>query len=440
MSWINEQENRRYFGFAAFLCLLLMVFCLWSGWMQGVRVRDSLFQWEGAAASSLLEQGIDRGTVARAFGSEKVTEEGESLLRMIGHTEENVPVLFSASDEAVRSAVPLSLAAGAVFSLLFLSGTVFYMERRERELERAGKVVERYAAGDFSIRLARGGTGAFGHLLGKTDQLATALKAKSENETQAKEFLKDTVTDISHQLKTPLAALNMYAEIISLEPEKTETVKEFTEKSLVSLGRMERLVYLLLKMMRLDAGSVTFTQRLIRVGELAETASEDLLTRAEKEGKRLLFEGEEDALLVCDLDWTAEALGNLVKNGLDHTKEGGYVRVSWSVSPAMVRICVEDDGSGIPPEEIHHIFKRFYRSSSSMDTQGIGLGLPLAKSIVEGQGGVLSVQSRPGKGTVFTMAFPHIKQAWGKTVSADAETVGDTAEEKIQHMDEQDGR
>ena len=414
MSWINDRENRGYFGFAVIFCLLLMIFCLWSGWMQGVRVRDSLFQWEEAAASSLLEQGVDRGTVAQAFTSETVTEEGEGLLRTIGHTKENVPVLFSVSDEALRSAVPLFLMAGAAFSLLLLSGTAFYMKRREEQIERAGAVVERYAAGDFSSRLTRGGTGAFQRLLGKTDQLATALQAKSENESRSKEFLKDTVTDISHQLKTPLAALNMYAEIISAEPEKPETVKAFAEKATVSLGRMERLIYLLLKMMRLDAGSVTFENRLIRVRELAEMASEDLITRAEKEGKQLLFEGEEDAQVGCDPDWTAEALGNLIKNGLDHTEEGGTVRVSWAASPAMIRICVEDDGSGIPSEEIHHIFKRFYRSSSSLDTQGIGLGLPLAKSIVEEQGGVLSVQSHPGKGTIFTMAFPYMKQIPGR--------------------------
>lgn len=414
MRWSDDRENRRYFGFASVLCLMLMIFCLWSGWMQGVCVRDSLFQWERAAASSLLEHGVDRGTIAQAFSSETVTEDGESLLRTIGHTKENVPVLFSASDKAVRSAVPAFLTAGAVFSLLFLAGTAFYMKRREEQIERAGEVVERYAEGDFSSRLTRGGTGAFQRLLGKTDRLATALQAKSETEFRSKEFLKDTVTDISHQLKTPLAALNMYAEIILAEPEKTETVKEFAEKATVSLGRMERLIYLLLKMMRLDAGSVTFAKRSIRVGELAELASEDLLTRAERERKHLLFEGAEDALVGCDPEWTTEALGNLIKNGLDHTKEGGTVRVSWASSPAMIRICVEDDGSGIPPEEIHHIFKRFYRSSSSLDTQGIGLGLPLAKSIVEGQGGVLSVQSHLGKGTVFTMAFPYMKQIPGR--------------------------
>ena len=115
-------------------------------------------------------------------------------------------------------------------------------------------------------------------------------------------------------------------------------------------------------------------------------------------------------MLYCDAEWTAEALSNLIKNGLDHTGAGGFVKISWSRSPAMTRICVEDNGSGIPPEEIHHIFKRFYRSSSSLDTQGIGLGLPLAKSIVEGQGGVLSVQSHPGEGTIFTMAFPHMTE------------------------------
>ena len=414
MRWSDDRENRRYFGFAAVLCLMLMIFCLWSGWMQGVCVRDSLFQWERAAASSLLEHGVDRGTIAQAFSCETVTEDGERLLRTIGHTKENVPVLFSASDKAVRSAVPAFLTAGAVFSLLFLAGTAFYMKRREEQIERAGEVVERYAEGDFSSRLTRGGTGAFQRLLGKTDRLATALQAKSETEFRSKEFLKDTVTDISHQLKTPLAALNMYAEIILAEPEKPETVKAFAEKATVSLGRMERLIYLLLKMMRLDAGSVTFAKRRIRAVELAEMASEDLITRAEKEGKHLLFEGEEDILVDCDPDWTVEALGNLIKNGLDHTKKGGTVRVSWTLSPAMIRICVEDDGSGIPPEEIHHIFKRFYRSSSSLDTQGIGLGLPLAKSIVEGQGGVLSVQSHPGKGTVFTMAFPYTKQITGR--------------------------
>lgn len=91
---------------------------------------------------------------------------------------------------------------------------------------------------------------------------------------------------------------------------------------------------------------------------------------------------------MCDMDWTSEAIGNLVKNALDHTEIGGIVKITWESTPTMIRILVSDNGSGIAPEDIHHIFKRFYRSKYSLNTPGIGLGLPLAKSIIEGQGGL----------------------------------------------------
>lgn len=107
------------------------------------------------------------------------------------------------------------------------------------------------------------------------------------------------------------------------------------------------------------------------------------------------------------MEWTSEAIGNIVKNALDHTGSGGVIRITWEQTPAMVRISVTDNGDGIAPEDIYHIFKRFYRSKNikNMKTTGIGLGLPLAKSIVEGQGGVISVQSERHHGTTFTLSF-----------------------------------
>lgn len=109
--------------------------------------------------------------------------------------------------------------------------------------------------------------------------------------------------------------------------------------------------------------------------------------------------------IICDMDWTSEAIGNLVKNALDHTEPGRTIHITWEKSPTMLRIFVSDNGNGIAPEDIHHIFKRFYRSKHSLDTPGIGLGLPLAKSIIEGQGGLISVQSDLNKGTTFTISF-----------------------------------
>ena len=247
--------------------------------------------------------------------------------------------------------------------------------------------------------------GTMERLFGTVDRLAAALKAKGESEKKAKEFLKDTISDISHQLKTPLAALMMYQEILESEPENSDTVREFASKMGASLQRMEQLIQSMLKITRLDSGSIVFERRDILVTELIDRAIRDLQTRADQEGKTIQIEGKPEERLLCDPEWTSEALGNLVKNALDHTAAGGHIRIAWSRTPAMLQIRVSDNGNGISSEDIHHIFKRFYRSRHTLDAPGIGLGLPLAKSIVEGQGGVITVQSTPGEGATFTVSF-----------------------------------
>lgn len=129
------------------------------------------------------------------------------------------------------------------------------------------------------------------------------------------------------------------------------------------------------------------------------------MERARSEDKVIVMEGALEDTLVCDPEWTKEAVGNLVKNALDHTKAGGVIRICWEETPAVSRVTVSDNGCGIDEEDIHHIFKQFYRSRTSSDRQGAGLGLSLAKSIAEGQGGSLSVESVPLKGSTFWMTF-----------------------------------
>ena len=113
--------------------------------------------------------------------------------------------------------------------------------------------------------------------------------------------------------------------------------------------------------------------------------------------------GDDTISLSCDAHWLSEAIGNLVKNALDHTKAGDTVTVTWRTFASIVQITVRDSGSGIHPEDLPHIFKRFYRSRFSKDTQGVGLGLPLAKAIIEAHGGTIEVDSALGGGTVFTI-------------------------------------
>ena len=367
MTWTQDRQNRRYAAFLAGICLALAAVFLICWVKQEVRIRDSIFLWERAAASSLLEQGVSEGTVALAFKNTETTQAGEELLRKIGHTEENRSVLSVIAERDGWGGAFFLGAAGLGICILFWAGTLHYLRRRELVYENAARIIDQYAEGNFSERLSRGERGTLDHLFSAVDRLSTALQSKGEEESKSKKFLKDTISDISHQLKTPLAALHMYTEIISGEPGEEETVRTFAEKSEESLRRMDRLIRMLLRVTRLDAGSVHFRKQKIYAADL-------------------------------------------VKNGLDHTQNGGHVTVSWEKSPVMVRIIVEDNGSGIRQEDIHHIFKRFYRSSLSSDTQGVGLGLPLARSIVEGQGGLISVESAPGQGASFTAAFPYFPE------------------------------
>ena len=151
--------------------------------------------------------------------------------------------------------------------------------------------------------------------------------------------------------------------------------------------------------------NILFEKSGCHISELISLSISELTTRAESENKKILIEGNTEQPLVCDLEWTSEAIGNIVKNALDHVKPGGIIQITWERAPAIFRIFISDNGDGIAPEDIHHIFKRFYRSKHSLDTQGVGLGLPLAKSIIEGQGGFISVQSEINEGTTFTISF-----------------------------------
>ena len=248
--------------------------------------------------------------------------------------------------------------------------------------------------------------GAMYRLFHEVNSLVTMADAHADSERRAKEFLRRTISDISHQLKTPIAALNIYNGILQQETADAATVREFTSLSEQELDRIESLVQSLLKMARLDAGTITLERSPENVFDLLEHIKRQYSFRAEQEGKEIVLEGDEQTAFSCDRTWLAEAIGNLVKNALDHTAQGDRILVRWQQSPCLTQITVEDTGSGIHSEDLYHIFKRFYRSRFSKDTQGVGLGLPLAKSIVEAHQGSIEVHSKLGQGTAFTINFP----------------------------------
>ena len=287
-----------------------------------------------------------------------------------------------------------------------LGMAVCRLRHQEQSMENAAHQIAEYILDRRKGGIECSEEGAMYRLFHEVNSLVTMADAHADSERRAKEFLRDTISDISHQLKTPIAALNIYNGILQQETADAATVREFTSLSEQELDRIESLVQSLLKMARLDAGAITLERSPENVFDLLEHIKRQYSFRAEQEGKEIALEGDEQTVFSCDRTWLTEAIGNLVKNALDHTAQGDRILVRWQQSPCLTQITVEDTGSGIHSEDLYHIFKRFYRSRFSKDTQGVGLGLPLAKSIVEAHQGSIEVHSKLGQGTAFTINFP----------------------------------
>lgn len=292
------------------------------------------------------------------------------------------------------------LAGGAILAV-----GCSYFKKQNQVMEQAVSQLQAYLDGDHNARIECDEEGELYRLFHTVNSMAAVLNAHADNELREKEFLKNTISDISHQLKTPLAALNIYNGLLQDGDMELSAVKEFADLSEQELDRIETLVQNLLKITKLDAGAIVLEKTTENVADMLRDVELHFAYRAKQEHKELVLSGPEEVLLFCDRDWLTEAIDNIVKNALDHTESGDAVHITWKALPNAVQIAVKDNGCGIHPEDLHHIFKRFYRSRFSQDKQGIGLGLPLAKTIVEAHSGTIEVDSELGKGTTFTMNF-----------------------------------
>jgi len=292
-----------------------------------------------------------------------------------------------------------------LISVCILGVCFLYFWKQHRIIEDAIIQINLYLSGETNARIGCDQEGSLYKLFHAVNTLATALDAHAAKEQKVKEFLKDTISDISHQLKTPLAALTIYNGLLQDETDDIAAMREFAVKSEKEIDRIAILVQNLLKITKLDAGSIIIEKSPENIADMINDIYQHFEFRAKGEQKTILLSGPDNTLLFCDRDWITEAISNIVKNALDHTDTGGRITVEWKRLPAVTQITVRDNGSGINPEDIHHIFKRFYRSRFSKDTQGIGLGLPLAKAIVEAHDGNITVDSVLGEGSLFVMNF-----------------------------------
>lgn len=249
--------------------------------------------------------------------------------------------------------------------------------------------IERYQEGDFSI-------------LGNQLQKMTLQLTEAADRLQAeKRYLADSLADISHQLRTPLTAMNLTAAMLSSPALTDERRQELLFELRRLLDRTDWLVETLLKLSKLDAGTVTLNPESRPVRAFIDKAAEPLRIPMELREQHLeLFC---DGGLCADLTWTAEAIGNILKNCVEHTPEGGRITIRARETPLFTEIIVEDTGPGLDAGEISHLFERFYRGKNTAQ-DGYGIGLALARTIICAQNGTVQAMNGPA-GARFTIKF-----------------------------------
>jgi signal transduction histidine kinase len=266
----------------------------------------------------------------------------------------------------------------------------------------AEKVVE----GDFSVILPEDSEGDFAILGHNFNTMANRLRLSLERLKEDKIFLKNIISDISHQLKTPLSSLIMFNELMLQDTNMEDDLREgFLERNKSQLNRMEWLILNLLKMARLESGAIEFRKEKVPLIAAARKAVNALKDKAEAKKQNLVITGDNSVSFIGDGDWTAEAMINIIKNCIEHTDPGKEITIEMIETPLFSRVLIKDQGEGIDKKDLPHIFERFYKGSSTVKTESVGIGLALTRLIIEQQGGTINVSSEKGKGTRFDITF-----------------------------------
>jgi len=295
------------------------------------------------------------------------------------------------------------LPAGLALVGLVCTGFVLLLVRYQRAVSAQVAGLSAYLrqidAGDYSLDVRDNGEGGFSLLKNDLYKVTVRLREQAELLQKDKTALSNLIADISHQIKTPLTSLGVLADLLAEDPPEADR-RIFVERLRAQLGRIQWLVSALLKLARLDAGTATFKSEPVDMRRLIERALEPLQIPLEIKRQRIEVHGEADASFTGDLNWSAEALTNVVKNCVEHTPEGGRIEISYGANALYAEIIVSDDGEGIASQDLPNIFNRFYRGENTGENS-VGIGLALAKAIFTAQGGDISVRSERGVGTSF---------------------------------------
>ena len=293
-------------------------------------------------------------------------------------------------------------ALAAVICLMFISIYFFSAYRRYKALAELVADIDSALHGNEDVSFARYSEGELSLLQNELIKLTVRLREQADTLKREKIVLADSIADISHQIRTPLTSINLVLSLLN-ERELSEQKRRECLRELERLmARIEWLIASLLKISRLDAGTVVFKRDVIGLEALIKKAAAPLEIQMEirEQSLRVCAEGD----FTGDLLWTAEALGNIIKNCTEHMGAGGTLTVNARENPMYSEITVHDTGPGIDKEDLPRLFERFYKGANAGE-QSVGIGLALARMIITGQNGTVKAENAKEGGALFTIRF-----------------------------------
>lgn len=300
--------------------------------------------------------------------------------------------------------------SNAVWWIPFLTGcmvsciSLVFTCRRYKKISSLSQDIDRLLHGEESIRFDDYVEGELAVLGNEISKMTIRLLEQSEQLQKDKNYLADSLADISHQLKTPLTSLEILNAALSQEGIDEEQRSVLLQEQLSLLSRMEWLIAVLLKLSRLDAGTIEFEKKTFSMKELVQQAAAAFAVTLDIKNITMHISDLSEIRLCGDIKWLAEALSNVIKNCIESTPSGGQIKISAEENAMYVKLYIADNGNGIPEEDIPHLFERFYRGKNS-GKNGVGIGLSLAKAIIAQQNGTITVENQIPQGAKFTICF-----------------------------------
>lgn len=287
---------------------------------------------------------------------------------------------------------------------LLLSGAhIAFAVQRYHQMEALAQRLDRILHGQDRVLIEDAAEGELSILNSELQKMTTRLQEQANQLSSDKQQLTEAIQDIFHQIRTPLTSMNLLVSMLGEENLPYDRRLSMTRELRRQLERVQWLVETLLKLSKIDAGTAQFRSDLVSVAELIEKAAQPLRIPMELREQSLTIRATEEHF-AGDLNWTAEALGNILKNCMEHTPVGGTITVTTEETALFTEIVVEDNGPGISKEDLPYLFDRFYKGEGSSD-DSVGIGLALSRSIIAAQNGTIKAENVPTGGARFTIRF-----------------------------------